>query len=170
MRATLIVVFFGFVMTACLSRASGNKVESNQQPAQSFDAEASVSDEYLVAWDEEFMRMANDMSTTYVTVEGISLADIITSGEPAREDMLLCSHCHNSEETQGGYAVDVEKDGFSPDVTPFTKLVGRTWYEKGGWGDRFVDNKTKPIFLRKLVSGYLESMRSMENTMDSSAL
>lgn len=92
-------------------------------------------------------------------VNGQKLADIITSQVAGRDDDQLCSACHNRDEAQGGYGVDVKKNERFADLNQWT-LIGTQkklpWGGKVGWASRFVANPTKPATLKKVMQAWID--------------
>jgi hypothetical protein len=90
-------------------------------------------------------------------VDGRTLAQIITSQTPGRDDAILCSACHHSSDAQGGYGVPSAKNAALLTLKPTDVVTGRSWVETGGWAERFVKNGTKPDNLKLFIQGWINS-------------
>jgi hypothetical protein len=90
-------------------------------------------------------------------LDGKTLAQIITSQTPGRDDGILCSSCHHSTDAQGGYGVPSAKNAANLNLKPTDVLTGRTWVGSGGWAERFVKNNTKPDNLKIMVQAWINN-------------
>jgi hypothetical protein len=90
-------------------------------------------------------------------VDGKTLAQIITSQTPGRDDSMLCSACHHSTDAQGGYGVPSAKNAANLNLKPTDILTGRTWVGADGWAERFVKNSTKPDNLKIMIQAWIDN-------------
>lgn len=90
-------------------------------------------------------------------VDGKTLAQIISSQTPGRDDAMLCSACHHSTDAQGGYGVQAAKNAASLNLKPTDMVSNRTWVGSDGWGERFVKNSTKPDNLKLFIQAWIDN-------------
>lgn len=90
-------------------------------------------------------------------IDGVTLFEILSSQVSGRADGKLCSECHNNDEDMGGYSVPSDPNepllGFDPDE----EYDGKSWSERRGWAERFIDNETKPESVKMIIQAWIDS-------------
>ncbi len=90
-------------------------------------------------------------------IDGKTIALVLTSQVAGRDDGQLCSACHNKDDAQGGYGVDVAKNGSNPGMKPTDLVGGKTWAGPNGWAAGFVKNPTKPANVKAVIQAWIDN-------------
>ena len=143
-------------------RKDTNAPKSNQdnffQP-KDLESMDTADDVLFLAWDQVIDAELFGIPSTN-NVHGKTLEEIISSQVAGRDDGQLCSACHNQTQSVGDYGLASEPGASLPDLDP-DQLVGvvaeRPWSGDAGWGQRFIQNNTKPETLKAVIRAWLAS-------------
>ena len=135
-----------------VARTSNNKSPGEEKSPPATEANLSLS------WDEKIRAQALGIPLKSKAI-GKTLEQIVTGQAAGRDDGQLCSACHNRQEAQGGYGLDVDKNENLPQLDPWQKvgtIEQLSWAGKDGWATKFISNKTKPALLKTVMSTWLK--------------
>lgn len=144
------------LLVALLPACTTDEPEASKyKKRRALTGSANVQQDVTVGWNEPLDSRMFGM-TANPNFDGKTLAQIIASIEPGRDDGLLCSACHNEEEAAGGYGVEVARNQASLDLDPRDDVYGRTWVGPGGWAERFINNNTKPQNIKAALQAWID--------------
>lgn len=135
--------------------ACGNDEPAATRVIKQMDAQA-VTKKILIGWDEPISSSKFGLAPN-PSIDGKTLAEVITSQKAGRDDGQLCSACHYKGDAQGDYGVPVEMNGANPTLKPTDMVYNRSWVGPGGWAERFVKNETKPANVKAVVQAWIDN-------------
>jgi hypothetical protein len=151
-------VFVGSLAAMLLGCAQDDpkaaQIRKELQTPKSADASAKRTINWKQSIDSKAFGLAPNPN-----VDGKTLAEIVASMSPGRDDGQLCSACHHQGEDAGGYGLPVAKNAASSNFDP-NAVVGTTkkatWRGNDGWAKKFIDNKTKPDNIKALMQAWID--------------
>ncbi|WP_141734174.1 hypothetical protein [Oligoflexus tunisiensis] len=124
---------FGFIVLLFLLPACAEQEPAATKIMKQMEGSNAVKQKVLIGWSEPIYSSKFGLAPN-PNIDGKTLAEVVTSQTAGRDDGLLCSACHNTDDAQGGYAAPAEKNEASPALKPTDRVSNRTQCEGGDAG------------------------------------